>query len=58
MAEQLFDEFGQAFPILLVPGSKGVFDVSIDDELVYSKHETGRHADYEDVAPSVRERLS
>ena len=26
-------------------GSKGVFDVTIDGELLYSKAETGRHAE-------------
>lgn len=26
-------------------GSKGVFDVSVDGELLYSKAETGRHAE-------------
>ncbi len=25
-------------------GSKGVFDVTVDGELLYSKHATGRHA--------------
>ncbi len=29
----------------LVMGSKGVFDVTVDGELLYSKHDTGRHAD-------------
>jgi selenoprotein W-related protein len=57
MAEQLFDEFGQAFSIELIPGSKGVYDVTVDGELVYSKHQAGRHAEYEDVAPAVRQRL-
>lgn len=26
-------------------GSKGVFDVTVDGQLIYSKQETGRHAD-------------
>lgn len=26
-------------------GDKGVFDVTVDGELLYSKHETGRHAE-------------
>lgn len=26
-------------------GSKGVFDVTVDGELLYSKHDTGRHAE-------------
>lgn len=25
-------------------GSKGIFDVTVDGEMLYSKHETGRHA--------------
>lgn len=26
-------------------GSKGVFDVTVDGAMLYSKHETGRHAE-------------
>ena len=29
----------------LITGTKGVFDVTVDGELLYSKHETGRHAE-------------
>ena len=29
----------------VVTGSKGVFDVHVDGELLYSKHQTGRHAE-------------
>lgn len=29
----------------LKPGSKGVFDVTVDGKLIYSKAETGRHAE-------------
>ena len=29
----------------LIMGSKGVFDVRVDGELLYSKHETDRHAE-------------
>lgn len=25
-------------------GAKGVYDVWVDDNLIYSKHQTGRHA--------------
>jgi selenoprotein W-related protein len=28
----------------LVTGGQGIFDVTVDGELIYSKHETGRHA--------------
>ena len=29
----------------VVMGSKGVFDVTVDGEMLYSKHATGRHAE-------------
>lgn len=29
----------------IITGAKGVFDVAVDDHLIYSKHETGRHAE-------------
>ena len=29
----------------LTTGEKGIFDVTVDGEPLYSKHETGRHAD-------------
>ncbi len=29
----------------LVTGDKGVFDVVVDGKTIYSKHETGRHAE-------------
>jgi selenoprotein W-related protein len=30
--------------VTLVTGSKGVFDVEVDDTMLYSKKEKGRHA--------------
>ena len=54
-AEQIIEEFGQKYDVRLIPGSGGVFEVTVDDELVYSKKETGRHAEYEsDIAPHLR----
>ena len=54
MAEQIFEEFGQQYRIDLVPGTSGVFEVTVDDNLIYSKKETGRHAEYEaDVLPHL-----
>ena len=44
MAEKIFDEFGMTFDILLVPGEKGVYDVTVEGDRIYSKHETGRRA--------------
>lgn len=31
--------------LTLTTGSKGVFDVTVDGELLYSKHAEGRHAE-------------
>ena len=39
----------------LVTGEKGVFDVNVDDELIYSKHQTGRHANDGEVLARFRE---
>lgn len=33
----------------LIHGEKGIFDVIVDGELLYSKHETGRHANAGEV---------
>lgn len=56
MAATIFEEFGQKYEILLVPTKGGLFEVTFRGELVYSKKETGSHAEYEtDVAPSLRQ---
>lgn len=31
--------------ISLTPGEKGVFNVTVNDEVLYSKHDVGRHAE-------------
>jgi selenoprotein W-related protein len=55
MAEQIFEEFGQRFEVTLTPSRGGVFEVDVDGKRIYSKIETGRHAEYEsDVAPHLR----
>jgi selenoprotein W-related protein len=38
----------------LIPSGGGVFEVARDGELIYSKKQTGRHAEWEDVAPGLR----
>jgi predicted Rdx family selenoprotein len=40
--------------ITLVPSHKGVFDVVADGKLVFSKHESGRHAEIKEVLASLR----
>lgn len=57
MATKLLEEFEQDTDrITLITGKGGAFEVTLDGELIYSKHETGRHAEYEDVAGPIRNR--
>jgi selenoprotein W-related protein len=41
----------------IVTGSKGIFDVEVDGDLLYSKHAEGRHADPGEVLARFRERV-
>jgi predicted Rdx family selenoprotein len=43
--------------LTVVAGSKGIFDVTVDGELLYSKHATGRHAQPGEVLALFRERV-
>lgn len=55
MVEAIFEEFGQKYDVHLIPSRGGVFEVKVDQKLVFSKLETDRHADYEtDIAPYLR----
>lgn len=58
MVDGLLEEFEHKITSLgLIPSRGGVFEVTVDGELIYSKKATGEHADYEDVAGPIRERL-
>jgi len=58
-ADQLLDEFERIIDHLtLIPSSGGRFEVMLDDRLIYSKEETGRHPEYEDVAAPLRNILT
>jgi selenoprotein W-related protein len=41
----------------LLPSSKGRFEVTLDDELIFSKAGLGRHAQPGEVAGLVRDRI-
>lgn len=48
-------EFKKAFEdkgaeVELIEGDRGVFDVWVDDNLVFSKHEKGRFPDIDEIA--------
>lgn len=40
----------------LIHGGKGIFDVIVDGEVLYSKFETGRHAESGEVLELFREK--
>lgn len=44
--------------LTLTTGSKGVFDVTVDGQLLYSKHGTGRHAEPGEVLELFRSRYA
>jgi selenoprotein W-related protein len=54
VAAQLHEAFGSE-PVL-VAGRGGVFDVTVDGELVYSKHQTGQFPDPAALVQSIRSR--
>ncbi len=41
----------------LVPSGGGRFEVSVDDELVYSKLKTGRHTSSDELRPLIKAKL-
>ncbi len=43
--------------IQLVPASRGTFDVVLDDEVVFSKTEVGRHAEPGEVMGLLAQRM-
>jgi selenoprotein W-related protein len=38
----------------LIKGSGGIFDVKVDDRLIYSKKQTGRFPDNEEICAMLR----
>jgi selenoprotein W-related protein len=42
----------------LITGSKGVFEVLVDGDVLYSKRQTGRHAEPGEVLAAFRDRFA
>ncbi len=58
MTEELLQDFeSHITELTLLPSDGGRFEVTVNDQLVYSKKATGRHAEYPAVADSVRKLL-
>ncbi|NND02913.1 MAG: hypothetical protein HKN91_09000 [Acidimicrobiia bacterium] len=59
MVSKLLDEFEHKIEdITVIPSRGGVFEVIANDDLIYSKKATGEHAEYEDVAAPLRDKLA
>jgi len=52
LAESIESETGAQSE--LVPGDNGIFDVEVDGRRIYSKHETGRFPEHEEVLAELR----
>ncbi len=58
MVTKVLEEFEEKVDnINLIPSDGGRFEFVVDGDLVYSKLETGRHAEYEDIAATLRARV-
>ena len=58
MTDEILTGWGPYIESLeLVPSSGGRFEVTLDDELIFSKVDLGRHAETGDVAGLIRARL-
>ena len=59
MVEQLLGEFEhQIDSVTLIPSRGGVFEVTANEDLIFSKKATGRHAEYDEVAVPMRDLLA
>jgi len=57
-ADAILSEFGTRLGGLrLVPGEHGVYDVSVDGEVVYSLHNENRFPETDELLAKIRERV-
>lgn len=58
-AQELLTTFtAELGEVALVPGTGGVFEVRVNDELIWSRHEAGRFPDLKELKQLVRDRVS
>lgn len=55
MTEQLLADFEPSIEeITLIPSRGGAYEVQVDGKLIYSKLQTGRHAEYSEVREAIQ----
>jgi selenoprotein W-related protein len=58
LAEALLSELTTRIEgLTLIPSDGGRHEITVDGELIYSKLETGRHPEIEEIKKAVRARL-
>lgn len=59
MAQELLTTFDlEIGEVALVPGTGGIFEVRVGDELVWSRKERGRFPDIKELKQLVRDRVA
>jgi selenoprotein W-related protein len=59
MAQELLTTFEQDIDsVALVPGTGGVFDITVDGDVIWSRQEAGRFPDIKELKQLVRDRVS
>jgi len=53
----LKDHVASISEICLIPGDNGKYEITVNDELIYSKFETGRHAEPPEILALFKEYL-
>ena len=59
MAQELLLTFGTRLgEVALVPGEGGIFEVRLDDELLFSRKTAGRFPESREIKQSIRDRIA
>ncbi|MFN8443358.1 MAG: SelT/SelW/SelH family protein [Caldilineaceae bacterium] len=59
MAQELLTTFeAELEEVVLAPGSGGIFEVRVDEELIWSRKEQGRFPDIKELKQIVRDRIA
>ncbi|WKN33067.1 SelT/SelW/SelH family protein [Porifericola rhodea] len=59
MAQELLTTFdGELAEVALQPGTGGIFEVRLDDELIYSRKNEGRFPESKELKQLVRDRIN